>query len=116
MFGTLAQRVGSMEKASGGVSAEDIGQTLDALVSDKQVRCIVMQFDSPGGSVFGIPELANKIQSLKMEKKIYGMADRVETMAHLLTRIGGASGPSAEALAAGAIAARARSVELETAT
>lgn len=81
IFGTLAQRVGSLEEASGGVSAEAIGATLEGLVADKQVRAIVMAFDSPGGSVYGIEELGAKIRALKEEKKIVGLADSVAASA-----------------------------------
>lgn len=81
VFGVLSQRVGSMEKASGGVSAEEVGAKLDALVADRQVRAIVMAFDSPGGSVFGIQELGAKIKAASQEKKIVGLADSVAASA-----------------------------------
>ena len=42
---------------------------------------IVLLVDSPGGSVYGIAELANKINALKGEKKIIGMADSVAASA-----------------------------------
>lgn len=75
VMGVISQRVGMMERASGGVSTEEIGQTLDSLVADKQVKTIVMAFDSPGGSVSGLPELAAKIRAARDQKKIIGLAD-----------------------------------------
>ena len=75
VFGLLSQRVGMMEQASGGISTEEIGYALDGLVADRQVRCIVMAFDSPGGSVFGVQELGDKIRGYRDQKKIVGIAD-----------------------------------------
>lgn len=75
IMGVISQRVGMMERASGGVSTEEIGQTLDSLVADKQVKTIVMAFDSPGGSVAGLPELAAKIRAARDQKRIVGLAD-----------------------------------------
>lgn len=75
VFGTISQRVGMLERASGGVSTEEIGASLDALVADKQVKAIVMAYDSPGGSVPGVMELAAKIRAARDQKKIIGFAD-----------------------------------------
>lgn len=81
VFGVIAQRTGMLAEASGGVSAERLGATLDALAEDKQVRSIVLAFDSPGGSVYGIEELGAKIRGLRDRKKIVGLADSVAASA-----------------------------------
>lgn len=81
VFGVISQRVGMMGRASGGISTEEVGAKLDELVADRQVRSIVMAFDSPGGSVYGVSELASKIRSLRQEKKIVGLADSVAASA-----------------------------------
>ncbi len=81
VFGVISQRVGLLEQASGGVSTEALGATLDSLVADRDVKAIVLAFDSPGGSVFGVQELADKIRSLGQEKKIVGLADSVAASA-----------------------------------
>jgi signal peptide peptidase SppA len=83
VFGTISQRVSMLGEASGGVSAERIGASLDSLVADKSVKSVVMAFDSPGGSVYGIPELAAKIRAARDQKKIVGMADSVAASAAL---------------------------------
>ncbi len=81
VFGVISQRVSMMDRASGGVSTEEIGQTLDNLVADKQVKTIVMAFDSPGGPVTGVPELAAKIRAARDQKRIIGLADPVAASA-----------------------------------
>lgn len=75
VFGVISQRVGLMEEASGGISTEKIGATLDSLVADNQVKAILMAFDSPGGSVAGVPELAAKIRTARDQKKVVAFAD-----------------------------------------
>jgi signal peptide peptidase SppA len=81
VFGVIAQRVGGVERMSGMVSTEEIGATLDSLVADKQVRAIVMAFDSPGGSVFGVPELSEKIRAARDQKKVVALADSMAASA-----------------------------------
>jgi capsid assembly protease len=81
VMGVISQRVGMLGEASGGVSAEAIGAAVQALAADKSCKAIVMQFDSPGGSVYGIAELASKIQAAKESKKVIGIADSVAASA-----------------------------------
>jgi capsid assembly protease len=75
VFGTICQRAGMLDEASGGVGTEALGNTLDALAADRACRAVCMVFDSPGGSVFGVGELADKIRSLAGQKKIVAIAD-----------------------------------------
>lgn len=80
-MGVISQRVDMLQEASGGVSTERLGAALDSLLADKTVRCIVMAFDSPGGSVFGVDELATKIRQGRDQKKIVGIADSMAASA-----------------------------------
>ncbi len=81
VFGAISQRVGMMARSSGGVSTEEVGATLQSLVDDKAIRSVVMVFDSPGGSVYGVQELADKMRSLGAQKKIVGIADSMAASA-----------------------------------
>lgn len=81
VFGVLMQRAGSLEQASGGVSTEQVGADLEALVEDRAVRSVVMAFDSPGGSVHGVGELAAKVRALGQRKKIVAVADSLAASA-----------------------------------
>lgn len=71
IFGVLSQRVGMLEEASGGTGTEAVGQALDAMLANPDVAHIVLNIDSPGGSVFGVQELANKISAAK--KPVYAV-------------------------------------------
>lgn len=81
VFGVISQRVGLLAAASGGVGTEQLGATLDGLVNDKSVKSIVMVFDSPGGSVYGVGELAAKIQGYRGQKKVVASVDSVAASA-----------------------------------
>lgn len=81
IFGVLSQRVGMLERASGGVSTEEVGATLDSLAADKAVRSIVLAIDSPGGSVYGVQELADKVRAVAAQKKVIAVADSVAASA-----------------------------------
>jgi signal peptide peptidase SppA len=81
LFGVLSQRVGLLSAMSGGTSTQRFGQELDALVADNQVRSIVLVADSPGGSVFGTQELADKVYKARGEKKIVAVADSMAASA-----------------------------------
>ena len=74
IFGTISQRVGLLE-GSGGTSCEMINAGLDAMLADKTCKTIVLQIDSPGGSVFGVEETARRLFDARSEKKIVAIAD-----------------------------------------
>lgn len=79
VFGVIDQRAGFWSD----VSTEALGATIDSLVADKQVRSIVMVYDTPGGSVAGVPELGEKIRAARDSKRIVGMADPMAASAGL---------------------------------
>ena len=48
---------------------------LDSAMADQECKAVVMAFDSPGGGVMGVPELAAKIRAARDNKRIIGMVD-----------------------------------------
>ena len=81
VFGAIAQRMSSLEESPGGCSCEDIGKYLDTAAAEPSVSLIVIVFDSPGGSVYGIDELGRKIASIRARKSIIGIADSIAASA-----------------------------------
>ena len=81
VMGLLAQRVSLLEEASGGVGCDQLGAALDDAVNDPSCKTVCMVFDSPGGSVFGISELAAKMRASRDRKKIVGVADSMAASA-----------------------------------
>ncbi len=64
VFGVLSQRMNLMTEMSGGTSTEALANNLQALDADETVGAIMLEVDSPGGSVFGIEELVGQIRAI----------------------------------------------------
>ena len=76
LTGTISQRMGIMDAASGGTSTEAFGAKFDELANDKSIKAIVMDVDSPGGSAHGLEELSSKIrQARKPGRPIIAIAN-----------------------------------------
>lgn len=58
-----------------GSSAEEIGAALDAAVASNDVASILLDIDSPGGTVEGVPELADKVFAARDVKPIVAIAN-----------------------------------------
>jgi signal peptide peptidase SppA len=69
LYGTVTQRPGMFTRYSGGTSAEQFAAAHEELVNDSAVSAIVWDVDSPGGSVAGVPEAADKLHALKGQKR-----------------------------------------------
>jgi signal peptide peptidase SppA len=70
VFGVLAQRLTLMKAISGGQSTESIGGDFKSLRDDPKVKAILLAVDSPGGSCYGVDELATLIRSSRGTKPI----------------------------------------------
>jgi signal peptide peptidase SppA len=75
LFGTIAHRMGMMTDMSGGTSTERFQQYLRSAVGDPTVKSIVMDIDSPGGTVNGVPELADEIYQARTVKPVVAVAN-----------------------------------------
>jgi signal peptide peptidase SppA len=67
--GVLANRMSGMAESSGGASAEQIGAKVAHAAADPDIKTIVYDIDSPGGTVPGIQELAAQMFALRGVKK-----------------------------------------------
>lgn len=68
--GAIAPKMNLMTDISGGTSTQAFGAAFQAAVDDSNVSAIVFDVDSPGGSVYGLEELAAQIQDAKGRKPI----------------------------------------------
>ncbi|HWB13335.1 MAG TPA: S49 family peptidase [Pirellulales bacterium] len=75
LFGVVAQRMSLMEQISGGTSTEQFAKAFDAALNDADVKAIVINVDSPGGSVHGVEELAQKIFEARGRKPVKAIAN-----------------------------------------
>lgn len=81
IHGTITPRPSVFADWSGGTSAEQIGRAVDAAAADPQASAIVLDIDSPGGSVFGLPETAAKILAARKAKPVYAVANHMAASA-----------------------------------
>jgi len=58
-----------------GTSVDQIGQAFDAAMASQQVDGILLDIDSPGGMVEGVPELAAKIRGARGVKPVTALAN-----------------------------------------
>ena len=75
LHGVIAPRMNAMTDISGGTSAEAFGRTFRAVMAEPEISAVVLDVDSPGGSVFGIEELAGIIRAGRGRKPIVAMAN-----------------------------------------
>lgn len=75
LHGIMAPRMNVMTQISGGTSAEMFGRTFRAAIADPDIAAVVLDVDSPGGSVFGVEELAAVIRSGRGRKPIIAVAN-----------------------------------------
>lgn len=81
LFGVLMQRADLMSEMSGATSVERFATTFRAAVDDSQVRAIVINIDSPGGSVFGIDELSALVAEARATKDVVAVANSLAASA-----------------------------------
>jgi len=75
IVGPLEKRMSFMQWLYGGESTENIIGNIEAALADKSVDSIVLNIDSPGGSVDGTKELADYIYEARGKKHITAYVD-----------------------------------------
>lgn len=59
--GVIGKGLSPLEKMTGAVDLNEVSQNIDAYLADPEVKEIVLDIDSPGGTVTGVEEVARKI-------------------------------------------------------
>lgn len=68
--GILTKNYTLLSALTGGTPYSHIGQGLAAAVADQDVESIVLDIDSPGGAVDGLPELGEAIRAARKSKPV----------------------------------------------
>lgn len=87
--GVIAKRMNLFSQISGGVSTQLLQRELAAALDDRDVHSIILQVDSPGGTVDGTQTLANAVLAARNQKRIVTLASG--TMASAAYWIGSAA-------------------------
>jgi len=77
VVGIVSQRGGNMEEVSGpmGVATERISRQLRMALADQEVKAVLLDVDSPGGTVSGVEELSAEIFNARGGKPIVAVAN-----------------------------------------
>jgi capsid assembly protease len=65
LYGVIAQKMNAMTAISGGTSIEQFMASVRAAFADGSIKAIVVDCDSPGGTVTGVLEAADELFTLK---------------------------------------------------
>jgi signal peptide peptidase SppA len=81
VYGMVSHRANMLSEFSGGTSTQKLtGHFRDAM-NDPNVGTIVLDVDSPGGTIDGVPELAAEIFASRGKKRTIGVANTLSASA-----------------------------------
>jgi signal peptide peptidase SppA len=76
LYGVVSQRASLIDEiCDGGTSTQKFTQSFRDAMSDDSVGGILIDIDSPGGSVFGVADLYDVIMSARGVKPVYGLVN-----------------------------------------
>ena len=75
IYGILAPRMSMMTEMSGGTSVDQIREQMEEALADQSIAAVIGEFDSPGGSVEGIDELATWIRQQRGQKPMVAVVN-----------------------------------------
>ena len=83
IYGVITQRGNMVDDVSGPgmVSTQIVTQMLRQAVADDAVSQILLDIDSPGGSVYGVSELSDAILSARAQKPVVAIANSLAASA-----------------------------------
>ncbi|MFP3890973.1 S49 family peptidase [uncultured Ralstonia sp.] len=83
MYGVVTQRGNMADDISGlgSMSTQMFAQTLRSALADDAVDAILIDIDSPGGSVYGVQELADEIYQARGQKPVVAIANSLAASA-----------------------------------
>lgn len=74
--GVMGKGLTQLDKLSGSIDVDDLSDWVDEAMDDKDIKVLFMDHDSPGGSVRGLYELADKFHSAGKSKPTVSFTDK----------------------------------------
>ena len=83
VYGIISQRASMMDDISGpgGTSTERVAREFRARLNDPNIKAIILDIDSPGGTVYGVEELAEEIFKARGGKPIVAVCNSLAASA-----------------------------------
>lgn len=77
LTGIMSQKANLVTRFSGGTSTQQFASIFQEALADRKISTIILNCDSPGGSVYGVAELADVIYAARGGKRVVAVADPV---------------------------------------
>jgi signal peptide peptidase SppA len=71
IVGVIGKGLSPLEKMMGAVDVNDVSAAIDAFAANPEIEKVALQISSPGGTVTGVEELANKVRNLEKPTLAY---------------------------------------------
>lgn len=81
LHGVVQQRGNFFSELFGDTSLDLFNSMFDAAIADPKVKSVLLHIDSPGGSVYGVPETAARVFNARGTKPIVAIADSMSASA-----------------------------------
>lgn len=81
LYGSIFQRANMVTDFCGGTSTQEFASAFRSALTDDAVAGILIDIDSPGGSVYGTGELAEEIYSARGTKPVFAVANSLSASA-----------------------------------
>lgn len=81
LYGVLVPKANLFTEMSGGTSLEMWGQSLEDLAANPAVSAILLDVNSPGGSVSLVPETAARVRAARASKPVVAIANTIAASA-----------------------------------
>lgn len=75
VYGVLSKRMNMLTRFSGGTSTEKLAEAIKQAAADPEVDAILLDIDSPGGTVDGTKEVADIVYATRFEKPVVAYAN-----------------------------------------
>lgn len=75
IHGIIGKHLSGLEMACGGCSLDSVSAMLEDAVKDPECKAILLDINSPGGTVTGVPELADEIAEANKIKPVIAFTD-----------------------------------------
>jgi signal peptide peptidase SppA len=73
--GIIGKRLGMLEQCMGGCDIDGIHAAIDEIEADESITTAVFYFNTPGGTVTGVPEISERIAELGKKKNTIAYVD-----------------------------------------
>lgn len=70
LIGVIGHHLGNLMESSGSVDVGRLSRQFGALVANPSISAIVLDVDSPGGTIYGVAEFADQIYAARGQKPI----------------------------------------------